>query len=69
MIDVNKGHNADVDQRYDRPTRHGLPVLVVLDRDGKPVVTQDTGALEAGDHHDPAKVLAFLTRWKPKRSD
>jgi hypothetical protein len=33
------------------------------------LVTRDTGALEAGAHHDPAKVLAFLTQWKPKRPD
>ena len=48
--------------------RHGLPVLVVLDAAGRPLTTQDTGALEDGKTaHDPAKVLAFLRRWAPQR--
>jgi len=64
LIDVDKGHNADVVKRYDNPTRFGLPVLVVLDTDGRQLTTQDTGKLEAGDHHDPAKVIAFLEKWK-----
>lgn len=67
MIDVNKNHNADLNQRYGNPTQFGLPVLVVLDAAGKALTTQDTGKLEDGDHHDPAKVLAFLTQWSPKK--
>jgi type II secretion system protein G len=39
----------------------GLPYLTVLDGQRKVLANQDTGALEAGDKHDPAKVLAFLT--------
>ena len=35
--------------------------------DGKALVTQDTGKLEEGDHHDPAKVLAFLNQWAPAK--
>ena len=67
LIDVDKGHNADVVKRYGNPTRLGLPVLVVLDTDGQQLTTQDTGQLEQGDHHDPAKVIAFLEKWrKPK---
>ena len=71
MIDVNKrkgpARNAAVDERYGNPTRYGLPVLVVLDGAGKQLATQDTGELETGDHHDPAKVLAFLARSVPLR--
>jgi thiol:disulfide interchange protein len=70
LIDVDqvegKPHNQDVVQRYGNPTRFGLPVLVVLDRDGKTLITQDTGKLEEGDHHDPKKVLGFLEKWTPK---
>lgn len=70
LIDVDKGHNEDVVKRYGDPTRFGLPVLVVLDSDGKHLTTQDTGKLEQGDHHDPAKVIAFLEKWKmPKTAD
>ena len=67
LIDVDKGHNADVVKHYDNPTRFGLPVLVVLDTDGTPLVTQDTGKLEEGNHHDPAKVKAFLEQWRKPR--
>ena len=67
LIDVDKKHNEDINQRYGNPTQKGLPVIVVLDRDGKPLFTQDTGKLEEGDHHDPAKVLAFLKQWAPKK--
>ncbi|MBI4627023.1 MAG: hypothetical protein HY736_27845 [Verrucomicrobia bacterium] len=35
---------------------------------GKQLTTQETGALEDGDRHSPKKVLAFLDRWKPKKS-
>ncbi len=69
MVDVNmrKGvkRNADVNARYGNPIHEGLPVLVVLDSSGKQLVTQESGILEEGDHHDPAKVLAFLKRWAP----
>lgn len=67
-IDVDKvddkPHNQAVVRKYGNPTKHGLPVLVILDEDGKQLVTQDTGKLEEGDHHDPAKVLAVLKKWK-----
>jgi len=52
--------NAAIDQAYGHPMQHGLPVFVVLDSEGEAIHTQETGSLEEGDHHDPAKVLAFL---------
>jgi thiol:disulfide interchange protein len=67
LIDVNKGHNNEVDAKYGHPTRLGLPVLVVLDADGKQLTTKDSGELEEGNHHSPAKVLAFLDKWSPKK--
>jgi thiol:disulfide interchange protein len=66
LIDVNKGHNRVVDAKYGHPTLHGLPVLVVLDTDGKQLTTKDSGELEDGNHHSPVKVLAFLEKWSPK---
>ena len=71
MIDVNTRHgvkrNADLNLKYGDPVRLGLPVLVVLDADGRQLTTQDSGELENGkDAHDPAKVLAFLRQWAPK---
>ncbi len=42
-------------------------MIVVLDADGKHLTTQDTGKLDQGHYHDPAKVLAFLKQWAPKQ--
>ena len=71
MIDVNTRHgtkrNLATNDKYGKPTQHGLPVLVVLDADGKLLTTQETGTLEEGDAHSPAKVMAFLQRWAPQR--
>lgn len=71
LVDVDKvdgkPHNADTNERYGNPGGLGLPALVVLDADGKQLKTQDSGKLEAGDHHDPAKVMKFLKDWSPKK--
>jgi len=67
LVDVNKGHNDDINKRYGNPTRFGLPVIVLLDAEGKVLTTQDTGKLEDGDHHDPGKVLALLNEWAGKK--
>ena len=72
MIDVNKrkgpARNAAVNEKYGKPIKAGLPVLVVLDAGGQPLVTQETGAFEKSgqaEADDPAKVLAFLEKWAP----
>lgn len=71
LMDVDKvdgkTHNADINDRYGNPSGLGLPALVVLDAEGKQLTTQDSGKLEAGDHHDPAKVMKFLKAWAPKK--
>lgn len=67
LIDVDKGHNADIVQRYGSPTKFGLPVLVVLNAQGRQLTTQDTGKLEQGDRHSPQKVQTFLSAWTPKK--
>ncbi len=45
------------------PKIPGYPHLFVLDSDGKFLHSQDTGVLESGKGHDPAKVLGFLQEW------
>lgn len=69
-IDVDKvdgqQHNSKVNEKYGNPMKLGLPALVVLDEDGKQVVTQETGSLEKGDVHDPVKVVGFLKEWQAK---
>jgi len=72
LVDVNhrngKKRNDAVNERYGNPDQLGLPVLLVLDDGGRLLTTQETGALEDGDKaHDPAKILAFLQTWAPKR--
>ena len=49
------------------PEVKGYPHLFVLDSNGKFLHSQDTGALESGDHHDHDKVFDFLKKWAPKR--
>lgn len=69
LVDVNTRNgvkrNDGVNAKYGNPIQHGLPVLVVLDANDRPLVTQETGILEEGKGHDPAKVLAFLAQWAP----
>jgi hypothetical protein len=70
VIDVNTRNgakrNADLVARYGNPTSHGIPVLVVLDSDGKQLTTKDTGDLEDGEGHSPAKIREFLAAWSPR---
>ena len=69
LIDSNWRHgmkrNDDINRRYGNPLKEGLPVLIVLDADGRHLATQETGALEDGQVHSPAKVNDFLARWSP----
>ena len=71
MIDVNARRtdgvkrNADLNLKYGNPVHYGLPVLMVLDSDGVALTTQDSGELEEGNGHSPAKIDSFLTRWAP----
>ncbi len=72
LVDVNhrngKSRNDAVNEKYGNPVQFGLPVLLVLDEKGRLLTTQETGALEDGDKaHDPAKILAFLRTWAPKK--
>ncbi len=45
------------------PQRFGFPVLVVLDKNGKRIHTQDSGLLESGDGYDTKKIFTFLKGW------
>lgn len=67
MVDVNTRRgtkrNAGLVERLGNPTRLGLPVLVVLDSDGRQLTTKDSGDLEEGGGHSPSKIVAFLSQW------
>lgn len=70
MIDT-KAPNADVilEKASQGQDGMGYPFLAVYDADGKLLKGQRTGPLEEGDHHDPAKVKAFLDEWKVPAKD
>lgn len=43
------------------------PHIFILERDGKLLHSQDTGALESGKSYDLERLNAFLTKWAPSR--
>lgn len=68
FIDANtrndKQRNAGVIEKYGDPVQYGLPVFVVLDRDGKHLSTRETASLAADtDAQVAERVLAFLNEW------
>jgi thioredoxin-related protein len=69
MLHVNyspENKNEDVLASLDYPQRFGFPVFVILDGKGKRLHTQNSGYLEKGKGHDPAKVLEFFQGWAPE---
>lgn len=65
FVHVDSRANHALDEEMGHPTSHGVPVLVVLDDDGHPRFTQDTGLLELGEGHSRTRVEAFLRRFVP----
>jgi len=63
LIDVNGEHNQTVNSMYGNPTRFGIPALVVLDADGKRLVTNG-----AGGPHTAKRAMSFLKQWAPQPS-
>ena len=68
LIDVNQKHNSDVDARYGHPTRFGLPVIVILDADGKLLTTKDTNGFATGSYYFLDRIMAFLKDWAPLKN-
>ena len=64
LINYSKDNkNIEMMKRLEYPQRFGFPVLVVLDKTGKRLHTQDSGYLEKDDGYDHNKVLIFLKNW------
>ena len=60
-----RSKNMDLVARYGIDLkRSGVPILTVLDADGKVLINQETGPLESGSKHEPKKVTQFLARWR-----
>jgi thiol:disulfide interchange protein len=58
--------NADLVRKYKIPIEKGVPALAVLESDGKLLYSQQNGEFEAARRMDPAEIVAFLNKWKPK---
>ena len=55
--------NPEIMKILEYPQRFGFPVLVVLDKTGKRIHTQDSGYLELDKSYDNKKVTLFLKNW------
>lgn len=71
QVDANfrrdKNRNATLLKRYGDPIKqYGLPVFVVLDRDGAQLTTQETNSLAAPTDEETVKQIdKFMERWAP----
>jgi thioredoxin-related protein len=61
--------NEQALEKLDFPQRFGFPVLVILDKNGKRIHTQDSGLLEKDKGYDTTKVVHFLENWTPQAID
>jgi thiol:disulfide interchange protein len=68
-IDVNNRNgvdrNADVIERYGNPVKGGIPAIVVLDSDGKKLMTKDTDELVDKGAYSASKIVSFLAGQTP----
>jgi thioredoxin-related protein len=70
LINYSKDYkNPEIMKRLEYPQRFGFPVLVVLDKTGKRIHTQDSGYLELDKSYDHDKVMTFLKNWSIKALD
>lgn len=54
--------------KYGNPgDKYGYPVLLVLDKNGKLIHTQETGGLEEGKGYSTQKVKEFFEKWTPSK--
>jgi thioredoxin 1 len=58
--------NGDVVKQFDVTLDKGVPVLAVINSDGKVVVSQKNGEFEDARSLTPEVLLAFLNKWKPE---
>ena len=58
--------NADVVKQFDVPLNKGIPVLAVIESDGKLLMSQKNGEFEDARSLAPQALLEFLNKWKPR---
>jgi thiol:disulfide interchange protein len=61
--DTKVRRNHALAERLGNPFQHGIPVLLVLDADGRPLNSDPDERLVDSDHRHPRKVLRYLTKW------
>ncbi|MES2812861.1 MAG: thioredoxin family protein [Bacteroidota bacterium] len=62
-----KNKNEKFFAKYGNPgDKQGYPVFMVLNKKGKLIHVQETGALEEGKGYSQEKIKAFLDAWKRK---
>ena len=67
LVLIDSNTNRELMQTYGGKDRQfSYPHLTILDADGTVLTNQETGSLEIGPKHDPAKVAGFLNTWLPK---
>lgn len=63
---------SEENQNKEVLSRYGIiesyPHLLVLDADGKLLLSKETGALESGKSYNLEKLTAFLKEWAPPRA-
>lgn len=64
-----ENRNLDYLKKLGYPQRFGFPVLVVLDKNGKRIHTQDSGLLQKGNGYDAGKIKSFLKNRAPGAAD
>jgi thiol-disulfide isomerase/thioredoxin len=66
LVLIDSNTNSELMQTYGGKDRQfSYPHLTVLDPNGKVLTNQETGSLEEGPRHHPAKVAEFLKTWVP----
>jgi len=65
-IGPNGKKNADVAGQFDVSLDKGVPVMAVVEADGKVVVSQKNGEVEDARRLSPEYLAEFLNQWKPQ---
>lgn len=55
--------NPELLKEWGNPQRFGFPVLLILDKNGNRLHTQDSGLLEEDKSYDRKKLTGFLRNW------
>lgn len=55
--------NTELLKEWGNPQRFGFPVLLILDKNGNRLHTQDSGLLEEDKTYDRKKLTGFLRNW------